>query len=214
MKKLLAVVVTGLFMFGLAGAADATIIKDGNEWLEFSYTAGYSRDFVEANLLGTAGFEGYRYASRAETASLLDSYFTGNLTDFDTGYRPETWAAAYSFLNDFGALQRYEYGYIDNFSWFDYGTDAETVQRDAFTYTGRVGVYKSPAGPEYGWFDARHGSDASNPNIILNQDYLGQTYTAGLLIYSPPGSVPEPATMLLFGTGLAGLAALRRRKKA
>ncbi|HEY1878137.1 MAG TPA: PEP-CTERM sorting domain-containing protein, partial [Rhizomicrobium sp.] len=31
---------------------------------------------------------------------------------------------------------------------------------------------------------------------------------------TPPGRVPEPITLSLFGAGLAGAAALRRRKKA
>ena len=42
----------------------------------------------------------------------------------------------------------------------------------------------------------------------------GTSASAELTLYGTTNAVPEPTTMLLFGTGLAGLAAFGRRRKA
>ncbi len=85
---------------------------------------------------------------------------------------------------------------------------------DTTTFTNLVssGVFKTVTNPEtlqlditsgqgywfLGWWD----------NVTLNSYDLQITYS------DPPPSIPEPCTMLLLGSGLVGLAAFRRCKKA
>jgi len=54
-------------------------------------------------------------------------------------------------------------------------------------------------------------ADISNPNLtgpMALTGRIGASYTG-----TPPTQTPEPLTMSLFGAGLAGMAALRRRKR-
>jgi len=79
-------------ILGSVVTINATIIRDTTagienlEWLEFEYTQNMSRNEVEANILNTTLYEGYRYATRQETSFLLDSYYKFDITDVDDGW--------------------------------------------------------------------------------------------------------------------------------
>ena len=61
-----------------------------------------------------------------------------------------------------------------------------------------------------GWVDL---AAAGVEGKLVDWDYYSNR-NRGYFITETPAPVPEPATMILFGTGIAGLIAARRRKKA
>lgn len=78
----------------------------------------------------------------------------------------------------------------------------------------------------YGEGPIHHGHSVTAPGVVYEGEHVlwagifggwscfeerlsGQIYVGS----SPPNPIPEPATMLLFSTGLAGLAVLRRKRK-
>ena len=214
---------------------NATIIRDYDgidnlEWLELTETAGMSRNEVEDLLQDPhSTLYGYRYASKAEVSSLLDSYTLAS--GIDPGSVPN-WSGYFtslsdmtdSFLHDFGSL--YSSQYRTNVAW-DYG--ANTIyfhNNSAGSYFLYGDALSSPYQSDYSYYTGILQQKLNHETVTgyhtsawlddNNTTYLNSSENAALAsmlvrntVVAP---VPEPATMLLFGTGIIGIAGLMRRK--
>lgn len=106
---------------------------------------------------------------------------------------------------------------ISGLSWAldqgDYWANFEVRTAEGDTYDGAMTNVLDPASYEP---DSWHLGGWRSPSTN-NQWVVVQRATIGLQVLGESLSidpVPEPTTMILFGTGIAGLVAARRRKKA
>lgn len=220
-----------VFLFGSVTTSNATIIRnsvagiENLEWLEFEYTQGLSRDDIEASILtpNTAIYDGYRYATREETALLLDSYYAFDLTDVDDGWRISTAWTANEFLNDFG----YTYSFTpDKKNYNIESMEGKKIKTDfyeqaTFMYgtaeaggslLGHIAMHSFNEKAKAGYFHQSLGTDQTFETPLYTSRSSFDPTIASLLVRDVQ-PVPEPATMLLFSTGIAGLIASRMRKK-
>lgn len=186
---------------------------EGYQWLEFNNTLGKSREYVENNLLGNAGFEDYRYANLDETALFIEAVF-GDIQsiskDTTTGakhiadFAPPLWLT--SFTTDENRLNNNGYYNFKEVAFY-YGAEEEkqSEENTILSLYGHFCFYDFESTTQLGAYayDDIGFLPITTANIAI----------ASLLVRTPPyHEVPEPSTAALFYLGIIGIFTSKRKK--
>ena len=158
----------------------------GLDWLDLSVTANAAYSSAETNN------PGWRYATNAEVEGLFAMFFEPTFVDSGDGSQVSTDAASLAESALFVSLIGATVGNDPVYTSLGYYLDEDSVLRAMGTEI-ELGVAALIIGPE--WFLAYGGSARQAYGT-----YLVRT------------TVPEPATLALFGLGLAGTGFSRRKK--
>ncbi|BEU03310.1 hypothetical protein OAG1_21100 [Agarivorans sp. OAG1] len=226
------------------------VALQGLEWMPLTYSQSYSRLYVEADGGWVDRFgnqwqqNDWRYATRAETATLLNSLWGGNYL----GFSNDNFAGATWFIDQLGGLgidTTLGHNRVDlkltNDVWLNYdvsqflfGEDLECSDELRLSCIGEVGIadgfYTSmvtrniltgngvymQAWTPLGYFGDRSGVDAgvSSDNRVRSKSN-SSSMLGSLLVRQPAiAQVPEPTTLVLLAFVLFGVWLKRASHKA
>lgn len=215
-KKLLTCLATGLFLItiGPIGAASAALISQdlytsgdglltydsvtGLSWLDVPLTLNHSYNEVISGFGGFTG-QGFRYATATEFSTLLKDSNIQETYPYNASTDPQGFQAVSKLMQLLGI------------NWKN------------FNSRGTYGLYEDPSFnpqvPSHQWarlYTNDYGQWTASRNwaVLADADSFSQVGSF-LVRSSSPAPVPEPSTILLFGTSIICLAGYRikRQKK-
>ena len=201
-KKFLVSLVTGLLVFGLIGMANATVLT------------------FEDTIYAKNGSGPYDLSFGENYGGLNWSYYFGIFHApemINYGYQNGTVSGEYALFNAYGATvsvtsdDQFDW----NGAWFGSVRDNTTSSVRVWGFRDNVRIYEDTISFNWGnpqWFEA-NWSDVDEVRFIGSWNSNYTRFAMDDFTFNEAAPVPEPATMLLFGTGLVGLIAARTRKK-
>ena len=236
-KTLLTSLACGMFVFGMTGAANANLIVNGSfedpniesGWQVFDSISGWKTTLgtgieIQYNgvIPGVTAHAGNQYVELDShggddtNSTMVQSIDTilGQTYDVSFAYRnrPGTTLAQNGIEIYWNGSLEYFIGDINDDAYDYYETANHYINNTNDFYNWQVLTFSVKGEALYTGLDSFGNTLVGYDNLSFSA--IGTDDTLGGFVDSVSMDVPEPATMLLFGTGLIGLVGLQRRRKS